>query len=222
MPELLTSQKADLFEVIRQTGMNPTDFTLKAHNDHHGDIVGNVVLHIRTNFFCNISVSGRVFRLAYSPGAETMHGGANAGGWAVALKEYTAWISNIQREVSATDPWAGLSKYSALVPIEPDETERNSALTPPEINGIWKALTLIQERLLIDAGDNTDHRRLVETQLAYLAEGSKTMGRKDWLMIAIGTLTTIATAMSVTPETATAVFLLLKAAVSGTIRLMGR
>jgi len=157
--------------------------------------------------------------LTFSPGKERHCEGAVAESFEGVLFPLADWLNCLEREITAPDPWVTISEYSTLAKISPATDTPNTPFTYPELEAIWKGLTAIQSTLLIHAGESRTQQALVNSQMEFLIESSKRMGRKDWLLIAIGSFVRIASAMCLSPEIDRHIFEQLRDAVNGIIHI---
>ena len=218
MPELLKSQKAALFEWIKGGNFSPALFDLTPESDVRGKVIGNRLRYKDSHYYFTIE-SRDAFHLSFSPGKERLREEMFSRSFENIVFVLADWLNCLEKEISAPDPWGAISEYSTLAQIAPAPDIPNTAFTYPELEAIWKGLTAIQSTLLIHAGESGTHQALVNSQIAFLIESSKRMGRKDWLLIAIGSFVTIASAMSLSPEIARQLFHQLQDAVNGIIHI---
>jgi len=221
MPLLLNSQKAELFEIVKAQGFSPASFEHGPGKDERGRPSGFFVRLKKTDYFFVVHPIGGDFQIRYAPGEQYEEERFDSRQWSEASECFHGWLESLRTELNTPDPWDDVAKFSAIVPFSPAQDNPNTAFSYQETQAIWKALGAIQQTLLNEAHDSEEHQALIETQIGFLVESSKTMGRKDWLVIAIGTLVTIAVAMSLSPETGKAIFHILEQAVAGAVHLIG-
>lgn len=218
---LLNSQKADLFNIILAHTLSPASFSLDSAHDEHGNRVGLRLQFKDSHFSFAVRPLYGQFVIDFSPGDQHAQEHAETSAWSEVQNEFNYWLINLAREINTPDPWRDLAKYSTAVPIVPEPETPNTPFTAPELQGIWKALGHIQEQLLNEAGGNKSHRKLVESQMKFLIDASERMGRKDWLMLAIGALAGVFTTLAIPAEAAGSILQILKGAVAGAFHLLG-
>jgi len=221
MPELLKSQKAELFEIIKQNGFPPAAFELVFARGDQGQVTGNIVRYKGSNYSFSVQLaSPRGFSVYYQPGSERFNESELEPAFPQVCYDFARWLAYLDREITAPDPWTTMSDYSTLVEVAPATQAPNTPFSFSELEGIWKAMGAIQATLLAHEESAGDQQKLITSQIEFLIESSKRMGRKDWLLLAIGSLVTICSAMSLSPDVARQIFHQLRDAVGGIIQLV--
>ena len=225
MPLLLKSQKALLFDIIKTNRLDPANFTIGEEEStrRKGEKINAVSLKGTEYYFAfDWDSHGNTFYVFYSPGQETPLEEGPAGDWNYTCHTFAQWLSFLSREMETYDPWEQLAEYSQLVEVSPARDMPNNAFTFPELEGIWKGLTAIQATLLEHAGNSAERQQFITGQISYLIESSKRMGRKDWLVLAIGTFVGIVSNMALSADVTHQIFNQLKDVLAGFVELIPR
>jgi hypothetical protein len=115
------------------------------------------------------------------------------GNWGGVVEEVRRWIGEIEDYEATPDLWAlyGPAPTSSTVEQETD----NSPFTPDEradladrLDQVMAKLEELSDRLNLTADDVADIKENVD----YLKEASERLGKKDWLLIAMGAAATYA------------------------------
>jgi len=93
------------------------------------------------------------------------------------------------------------SNDKALVAEDLSEFE-NSSFSPNEQVRISSAIVELKSFLLSTQQHSPEHIQFIEERLNHLDESSKRLGRKDWITLAMGTLTNIIVGVALAPDAA--------------------
>jgi len=90
---------------------------------------------------------------------------------------------------------------------EPEGTEaENTPFTSEEVKYIQQSISEIKTYLLGATSLNEAQKLFIENQFAHMGSAAARMGRKDWIVLAVGTLTNIIIGAALNPESARALF----------------
>lgn len=182
-----------IFSAIRDAGFDPGEFTISIdQNEPRTTLVsfrdGNVRFAIRTAaasvhaFDCRWTLGPKLRLTPWTPAAacstfETIE--AHLGAW---LNSAVSTFSREEREESAPDLWAQLD--AAIGGTDTD----NTAFSPEERLYLADRLRRfggeVRERQLLPSAQNN----VLLERIEYLIRASNRLGRKDWIVAAIGVL----------------------------------
>jgi len=220
---LTKAQKGQLHTIVQHYSFEPNEFTLETvpSTEIHGRTVTRM-RHKATGCYFLFDVQGtEIFACHVSPGIDLKTERHTCETWTAVLSWWTNWLTAVAVESATPDPWEEIAELSQSVPITPAPDASNEKFSIQELVGIWKALTVIQETLLTNASDAADHRTYVEGQISFLVDSSKTMGRKDWLILAVGALVGFVQALALPPDAAQTIYFTLRDALKGIVKLLG-
>lgn len=186
---LLKVQEAEIIEIIRKKGFNPKDFTflpLKAQTAVD-DISSEKILYKNQDYFFHFS-SNR--KLIFSPGRGFITEGTDFTDWISALAYVNLWLDNLKREVEIIDNWDSIINGS--IDYTKIRFESNTKFSDNELADIQKRLKEMQTKLLEMQAFDQESVKIINNNFDYLNESSKRVGRKDWVLLFIGTIITFA------------------------------
>lgn len=189
-PDLLKSQKNEVFEALSAAGFDPAGFKW-------GEVRGDWYLHdvpvldhipSRFYFIFDFDPDEGHKMAAYSPGREVLREEVRAGNWEAQLGCVHTWLENLKRESHAPNLWAELDKQRELNDALPPSDDNNEPFSPSEQAAIAGQLDEIKE-LLVRTEQLTGARlAALEADVDYVKDASTRMGRRDWLTIFYGTV----------------------------------
>ncbi|MBI5922153.1 MAG: hypothetical protein HY847_10985 [Betaproteobacteria bacterium] len=199
--ELLRSQKNQAYAAIVDAGLEPSDFRWARTN-------GSLRLtHRPTNFYFVFGAEngfhGQRWVISFFP-AQSLAKEVFAGyfsEWEKTLRTFKTWVSIIAREHSEPDYWAISQQEKNLIAERIDDLE-NLPFSSTEILRISSAIRELKEHLLANGTQSAKQIEFISTRLQHLEDSSHRLGRKDWITLAMGTLTNIAVGVALAPETA--------------------
>lgn len=109
------------------------------------------------------------------------------------------WLDDVSTEHIEPDLWRTNEDERAVISQNFEETG-NAPFTPMEQTRIYVAVNEIKEFLISTGEYSGTQLQFIEHRLAHLEDSSKRLGRKDWIMLAMGTLTNIIVGVSLAPE----------------------
>ena len=201
--DLLLSQKNELFRLIQDQKLSPTDFELRSVHSGESDTSDNfvpVVTHTATDFHFTIELNGHFnrdesrFFVHFSPGDELHSQSEYAGNWYIVTKLFSSWLEYVKRETELPDLWSGLQD-SQFLQKQPSD---NLDFTPEELIKVRESLEDIKAHVLKTYEMTATQRQIVESRFDDMEEAASRMGRKDWLNLVIGNLMGVASTLALT------------------------
>jgi hypothetical protein len=159
--------------------------------------------------------------VTYTPGEESRSETHEADAWGDFSGHFAAWLANIKRETAGPDLWEQLNDAARAIPFEIVEDQQNQPFTKAEVDRIVAGLNEIKQLLLKEAEGNLTQQKLIKSRLDYLIHGARKHGKIDWLNIAVSTLIQTFITLALAPEQAHRAMMILKASVTGIVKLIG-
>lgn len=185
----------ELFSTLKKIGLNPTDFERDERAGTIKQRSGRGYFQISVNPFT--PASGDHFDVSYWPSARTT-ARQDSGGlyWEQVMQLFSRWGENLKSDVGTPDLWEELAKQSKEIQFPQEEL----ILTPSEKRELNERIEDARKLLLEAANPNTSLE--INRKLDYLIAktNSESLTRKDWKMIFLGTLTSLAVERLVTPQ----------------------
>lgn len=198
---LLNSQKADIFYLIGQNHIGPHEFEWldikskcnrpwKVSSINHKNS-GHYLVYDRTVH------SGSMFEEEYTEA--TLYGSPAENkrnfsvkfpldDWEIQLNATDAWLKCLKKEITTPDPWKMLRTVQEYVGSFAGWGLENSPFTVQEKSLISEKLDYLKNFLLETNSDDQRRMELIENSIDDLVVSSKTLGRKDWLLMTVGVL----------------------------------
>lgn len=218
---LLNSQKAELHALLLAHRLQPSCFKMRGAFDRNGNSDGVGLDYEGSGYSFTIHVRKTDFLLSFSPGEQTVTDSGICQTWQNVTSRFSDWCRYLLRELNTPDPWENLAHVAHAVPFAAATNAPNTPFSFPELEGIWRALSHIQGQLLVEHAPTEQQREYVKGQIHFLVESSKTMGRKDWIILAIGALVGFVQSLALSPDQAQALFHNFGDAVRGIVHLIG-
>ncbi len=218
---LLQTQRNAVLSVLRQEGLEPSDFKWQeaVSRTVEGRMV-SVLIHRPSKYSYKFDFVYEAFRhwhqAIYSPGEESSQGYSRTFlTWKDHLEVIrTEWLPNLKREIEAPDLWAVVSQEKQLVEAASSPKVENTAFTPKELGYISQQLDEIKEFLFKTRPLDAEQKRFVEVRIRYLEESASRVGRVDWLNLVIATLFGIGVQAALPPDTIRELFRFVGSALS--------
>lgn len=198
----LKSQLVELFELIKSSGLNPSDFTWQVINRPTADWHKHQprLTHIPSNFYCDLYVhlDGTTRAMMYTPGLTTRFDNPGRVDWANLKMHIQKWLNNLKREIESPDVWDMSKQEREALASSPSVDSDNSPFTAQEKVKVHAQLEELKQYLL------TAHRldpELVEARLQYLSGAVDRLGRIDWKGVALSTVLGLLTEAAGSTET---------------------
>jgi hypothetical protein len=195
--ELLRSQKNEVFLAIKEIGFEPSEFLWSEVQDYLR------LTHEPTNFYFTFGVMDGQWYLRQYPGyskAEDVFAGKPRD-WAPVITAFKTWVAVVKREHVEPDLWATVQQDKKLIAEKIDDLG-NSPFTEVERSRISLAVSELHRFLMSSGGHTESQIQFIATRLQHLEEASHRLGRKDWITLAMGTLTNIVVGVALAPDAA--------------------
>lgn len=203
---LLKSQKNHVFMLIKEVGFSPLEFEWGETNgrwDSNADGSVEELTHVSTGFYFVFDRRGRSANPRFFPGDDRkaeFDCGRVASSEDVSF-ELRHWLSIVKNEIDEPDLWLLAKEDKKLIAANIDDLE-NAPFTASEQQRIGTAITEIHAFLKVSGEHSHADLEFIQSRLNHLAEASSRLGRKDWITLAMGTLTNIALGVALAPEAA--------------------
>jgi hypothetical protein len=197
---LLKTQANDVLNAVRKSGLDPEDFAWELENppilrhtpsrDYYFSFEPFVFGQHQAHY-CPGDVSGVEYRGAVS--------------WEAQLSLVDEWLTNLKREIQAPDLWSLLSEQTPLVQAASADSP-NTPFSPAELKKISDGLGELQTYIEKTHQLDEQKQEFLESSLGYLADAAHRQGRRDWLYLAIGVLSTVVVGVAAAPDQAREIF----------------
>jgi hypothetical protein len=210
---ILRSQANEVFKRIEQAELDPSDFTWEMRGGKYPNstYLVSCLVHLPTWFFFEFDFylwNGdwtRRYSQFQPGGADSLPQQSYDDTWEEQLATCEQWISIVAREVKAPALWNEIRKAGTLLsPIGVKGEAENKPFSKSETEQIRASLARIEKEM--QKIITTEQFNELRSRLAWLEVAASRMGRKDWILLALGSLVSFATGAVLTPSTASKLF----------------
>ena len=215
---LLRVQKKRVYEVLREVGLEPAEFSWS-----HEQIVGRLtVSKLRhrdgEHYFQFSSYELNAWCIA-CPGVYRSMDYRYPKSWEEQEGIFRQWAEGLKHEMDTADPWQEMAKYRLVVDAERADEIVNEPIPAVEAEQIAHALARLGDQATREFGLNTEQSLLVRARLDTLAEAARRQRSRDWMYMVLGIGTTIAMAISLSQEQTAAFWEILRSELGSFVRL---
>jgi hypothetical protein len=189
--------------MVEKAGFVRTDFVWGTADTEFGEDGVVPALGYRGfeyNFVFDYDEGGH--RCRYTPGSDSINENHYPGDWATTESYFRNWLANLRREIEAPDLWEQIGAAANGMPSAIMSMESNTPFNNDERGAIAKTLRDIRELIVTNGALTADKLRSIDDRLAYIEDATHRLGRKDWTLLAIGTLFNMVVATSLPPDLA--------------------
>ena len=121
--------------------------------------------------------------------------------WEKVFSHVTSWVLILKNEIIEPDLWAASHDDKKLIAASIDDLQ-NSPFTTQEQQRIKVAIDELHGFIHATANYSSTQQKFIDSRLRHLEEASSRLGRKDWITLAMGTLTNIVVGVALAPDAA--------------------
>ena len=189
---LLRSQRRQVFEILREVGLEPADFSWSEREEVGGNIVVSRLNYRDGTYSFQFSWYELSSWCVLCPGRYRSMEYEHPMNWKEQETSFRTWAQCLKRELESTDPWAEMAKYKIALGGEPSEAMLNEPIAAYEADYIGQRLLQLAEQIERDLRLGEKQATLVRGKLGYLAEAARRQKSRDWLYTALGVCITMA------------------------------
>lgn len=210
---LLRSQRRQVFDILREIGLEPADFSWAEREELGGAIIVSKLNYREGSYHFQFSWHELSSWCVLCPGRYRSIEYEHPMNWKEQEASFRAWGQCLKREIESPDPWAELAKYKIVIGVESPDTVVNEPISAYEAEQIGGGLVRLAKRVEKELTLDNQSAELVRAKLNYLAEAAKRQRSRDWVYQAMGVCITTAMSLSQPPDKAGALWQLMKAEV---------
>lgn len=205
--KLLRSQSNDVFNVLRDAGLDPEMFEWETRQTvNRADIQVPVLVHRPTDYFFQFDYMRDGHYARFSPGRESLIDSEYPGGWPGQLGYVYKWIDYLKREIEAPDLWSSLQQERLLVDAATSSEGEDRPFTQDEVRYISGQLHELKEYIFQTQQLSSEQHEVVELRLNYLADSATRQNRTDWLHTLTGVLLSLVFSLAMSSDGARELF----------------
>jgi hypothetical protein len=198
---LLRSQKNRVYELLRQEGLEPADFSWVKEEIAGSMVVSRLSYRDGTYYFQFSSHEVNAWCTA-CPGQFRGLDYEHPKSWDEQEGVFKKWVQCLKREIAAPDPWGELARYKVAFRTEPNGDAVNETISGAEAEQIIQGLARLTDAIERELKLTEDEVAMVGAKLDYLAEAAKRQKSRDWVYTALGMFATIAATLALPEATA--------------------
>jgi hypothetical protein len=209
---LLRSQRSRVFEMLREAGLEPAEFSW-AKEEIAGDIAVSRLSYRAGTYYFQFSSHELNAWCIVCPGRYRLIDYDYPKDWREQEGVFRNWTSYLKREVEVPDPWGALARYQAALRAPAPDVATNEPISADEADDIGRVLTQLGRRIGQELQLDPEAVALVQGKFAYLAEAARRQRSQDWVYTALGVCATTAMSLSLPPNGAAALWDLVRSEV---------
>jgi hypothetical protein len=132
---LLKSQKNEILNLIRESGLDPVFFSWKKHPSQQSP--GNMISRLRykqTDFFYAFEMKGEVHHAVFSPARQSYIGSDYPVTWTRQKIIFSEWLENLIKEDNEPDMWKTVQGEDEQVGREPTYIVTEPSEKSPDVD----------------------------------------------------------------------------------------
>jgi hypothetical protein len=196
---LLRSQKRRVYEILREAGLEPAEFSWLQETIAGSLIVSRLDYRYGDYYFQFSSYEMSSWCLA-CPGTFRSMDYSYPKTWEQQEQILAQWAKVLKTELESSDPWEEVARYRLALDEEGSPGTVNEPIPAVEADQIGRALARLGEKLTRDLGLSTDPARVVQAKLEYLAEAARRERSRDWMYLVLGVCTATAVTLALDEE----------------------
>ncbi len=189
---LLRSQRKQVFEILREAGLEPAEFSWSERQEAGGTIVVSRLDYRDPPYSFQFSWYELSSWCILCPGRYRSMEYEHPMNWKEQEASFRAWAQCLKRELESPDPWAEMAKYRIALNGEPSEAMLNEPISAYEADHIGERLLQLADQIERDMRLGDREATLVRGRFGYLAEAARRQRSRDWLYTALGVCITLA------------------------------
>jgi hypothetical protein len=204
---LLKTETNLIFKWVEQSGLDPSEFDwfdedLEASGEYGFGSKVSTLLHRPTGFYYTFGL----YRDEYSPGHFERTGRVHLGErkWQFREVHFRQWLSNVRQEHEAPDLWQEILNQRRLLELAVAPRLENAQFSSEERDFVRKQFDELGKQIVSMHRLQLQQAEALENVFAYLSDSMNRFGKKDWLLLAIGTLVSVASNAAFSPAAAKA------------------
>ncbi|MFC1761624.1 hypothetical protein ACFL6U_06030 [Planctomycetota bacterium] len=211
-------QKKQVFEALREAGLQPADFTwIKA--EVGGSLAVSRLDYRSTDYYFQFSWLEVNAWCRYCPGKFRMEDSEHPRNWDEQISCFNLWAQFLKQELDCPDVWEQLDKYRLILSPHLPEQMPNEQISGYEADTIGERLGALAERLLTELEPEAKERGYILSRIGYLADAAKRMRSADWVYNTLGVCVTVAATLSLSDSNTEALWLLFEEEIGQVIHL---
>ncbi len=189
------AQRNAIFGAIVTSGVDPAQYDLRVGK------IGITIKHLQSGskFYVEPGL------IDYNIAAEVSHGEESditVHDYAAVLDEIIVWVQAVVEDAKIPDLWSDLQRYRKLLSDDRYKNSENTPFTPDEQGQVIKRVREIQSYIEKYYDSSDEQASHIEARLEEAAMAGERIGRKDWILLFTGTMSSLIVTDSLPPQVA--------------------
>ena len=200
------TQANQVFQILQKHGLPPEEFkweTVPSIYIPYAHV--SKLVHVPTDFYFLFDFRDGKHWCRFSPGEHAMIDSQFPGGWPFLVGYFETWAATLKKEIDAPDLWAAIANEKVLSETFSADQD-NTAFTSDEQARLGKVLFELRHYLLSSSSFTNEQTAYLDSHFKHLEEATTRIGRKDWILLAVGTFTNIIIGIGLQPDIARELF----------------
>jgi hypothetical protein len=198
---LLHSQKRRVYEILRDAGLEPAEFSWTNEEIVERFVVSRLSHRGGQHYFQFSSYELNAWCVA-CPGVYRTMDYRYPKTWEEQEGVFRQWAACLKQELEAPDPWQDLAKFRMILNGEQSGEMVNEPISAIEAEQIGQGLVRLADRVVADLSLNGDQAPLVRAKMGYLADAARRERSRDWMYMLLGVWATTAVTLGLSDQQA--------------------
>src|SRR5215210_1553415 len=147
--DLMKSQTNQVFELIRESGLDPTEFEWEKHESAWDTFLKiPILIHKSSGYYMTFDSKGDLRFSQFSPGRDEWTQAVETRSWFGQTKSIRKWLQYLKRETESPDLWNAISQEKNLIDAAASSDTSNTFFAIDEREYISAALAEIKKYIL--------------------------------------------------------------------------
>lgn len=203
---IMASQVHKVVSLIENHGFNPSEFkwrrrvSIQMYPSTVSEVIHEPTGYCFTFDFYPHPVRGEGHWAQFSPGKERLTEERNTQTWENQEQCVAEWLRNIKREIRAEALLEATAGQRKLAEVASSSQTSNTPFTPEEREYIAGRIREIKQYLAENLPPG--QMQAIATQLDELVDASRNTGRRQWMLLAVGTVVNAVIQYGIQPNVA--------------------
>lgn len=186
-PDLLTTQKDEMFEAVRAAGLDPAEFEWASRISWYSETSAPSLGHRPTGHYFMVDWGSTGAGIEYSPADAQPVFQDSSFDWEHIRIHVVIWATALAREASAPNFWARLAQQQELFAAGARD-EANTPFAAEELERVDAALAELRELVADTRNLEAVDVAHLDRRIGYLRAAARRVGRVDWLNLVLAAI----------------------------------
>lgn len=202
--KLLRTQQNEVLESIKWAGLNPNEFEWEEISSQNMNKIISKIKHKYDDYYFIFDYLNERDYAIYSPGKNIRIQRNYPGNWYEQTLYVKKWLIELKKVIEAPNLWDEIEKYKPTFSLQSIERLDNKKINKEEVVNISNALKSLENKIESEFQElKAEDINFIKSELQYLSEAGKRLGRKDWILLSIGQIVGIVWTLGLNPVQAT-------------------